>query len=210
MTSKREKLIELLETVVDPVVVATCGEVHVSTARVADHLIANGVTFIDFNRGNYIDISGMRFGRLVALERKDAAKATQAMWLCQCDCGKQVTVRGQALRIGKTQSCGCMAVERKQQSTYKTKLYQEWVTLKSICNNPNNQRYKNYGGRGIRVCDEWLHDFKAFRDWAMANGYDENAPRGQCTLDRIDNDNGYSPDNCRWVSMKVQATNRRR
>ena len=193
MTSKREKLIELLD---DAFLESDTNYGMPSASQVADHLIANGVTFIDFNRGNYIDISGMRFGRLVALERKDAAKATQAMWLCQCDCGKQVTVRGQALRIGKTQSCGCMAVERKQQSTYKTKLYQEWVTLKSICNNPNSQRYKNYGGRGIRVCDEWLHDFKAFRDWAMANGYNETAPAALRKLQRFATDGNYCPENC--------------
>ena len=75
---------------------------------------------------------------------------------------------------------------------------------------PNSNSYKNYGGRGIKVCPEWRESFEAFHDWAMANGYDENAPRGQCTIDRIDNDKGYSPDNCRWVSMAVQNTNKRR
>ena len=75
------------------------------------------------------------------------------------------------------------------------------------CTNPKHNRYHRYGGRGISVCDEWRNDFQAFYDWSMSNGYDENAPKGQCTIDRIDNDEGYYPDNCRWVDMKIQRHN---
>jgi len=81
--------------------------------------------------------------------------------------------------------------------------------MKDRCYNQNVSQFKDYGGRGIIVCDEWKDDFKAFYDWAVSHGYDENAPHGQCTIDRIDNNKGYSPDNCRWVSMEVQVLNKR-
>jgi hypothetical protein len=76
------------------------------------------------------------------------------------------------------------------------------------CSNPSDKNYNRYGGRGISVCDEWREDFQAFYEWAIANGYDETAPVGECTIDRIDNDKGYAPDNCRWVDLKTQQNNK--
>ena len=88
-----------------------------------------------------------------------------------------------------------------------TRLHKVWIMMKQRCNNPNTGEYHRYGGRGIKVCDEWL-SFANFRDWAMSNGYEPNAPRGECTLDRIDNDGNYEPSNCRWIDLKEQMVNR--
>lgn len=91
----------------------------------------------------------------------------------------------------------------------KSRLYTVWRGMKSRCTNPNHPAYKHYGGRGIDICDEWKHDFSAFRDWAVANGYNENAALGQCSIDRIDNDQGYCPTNCRWATAREQSYNKR-
>ena len=158
------------------------------------------------------DLTGQRFNRLVAIERCGTI-CGMAAWLCQCDCGKQIVVIGSDLRKNHTKSCGCLRNELSTERCSKhgkkgTRLYVVWKAMNQRCSNPSSTAFKRYGGRGITVCDEWKHDFQAFYDWAMANGYDENAHRGQCTIDRIDNNKGYSPDNCQWVDMKTQIHNR--
>ena len=160
-----------------------------------------------------IDLLGMKFGRLTV--RKEAPKRGKFIcWECDCDCGNTAIVTTRDLRNGDTKSCGCLAQENRSachvtHGQADTRLYFIWQNMKHRCNLENNVEYFRYGGRGIKVCKEWEHDFGAFSTWAYENGYEPLAPRGECTIDRINNDAGYSPDNCRWVSMKEQCKNRR-
>lgn len=157
------------------------------------------------------DLTGQRFGRLVVLQRVKKENNKNTFWLCKCDCGKEKTVRAECLKSKNTQSCGC----KQRESTLihgksNTKLYTVWSAMIQRCYNKNSKVYKYYGGRGIVMCDEWKNSFQAFYDWAMANGYDENLPQGKCTIDRINNEGSYEPNNCRWTTQKNQSNNTRR
>ncbi len=159
------------------------------------------------------ELTGQRFGRLTVIRRSGATPQRLATWLCRCDCGNECVVSRTCLVDGYTKSCGCLNIEavKARRTTHKkfnTRLYWVWANMIQRCSNPKHNSYHRYGGRGITVCDQWRYSFQAFYDWAMTAGYDENAPRGQCTIDRIDNDKGYSPDNCRWVNMATQSRNK--
>lgn len=140
-----------------------------------------------------VPMVGRCFGSLtVASESHKSANGT-VYWFCACKCGRTVTVRGDRLRSGKTQSCGCKPKGRKIHGKAGTRLYRTWSNMKRRCFDPYNPNYGRYGGRGIKVCDEWANSFEAFAEWAVYNGWNPTAKRGDCTLDRINNDGDYCP-----------------
>lgn len=161
---------------------------------------------------------GERFGRLLVIERADDYVAPSGkhhvMWKCLCDCGNSTTVDAGQLSSGKTKSCGCLHREKLDTGNVKhggryDRLYKVFANMKNRCYNENSRDYAYYGARGIKVCDAWLNNYATFKEWAYANGYDDSAEYGQCTIDRIDVNGNYEPGNCRWVSMSIQSKNRR-
>lgn len=154
------------------------------------------------------DLTSQKFGRLTALYRLHNIKG-RTKWLCVCDCGNFKEVNTVKLTSGHTRSCGCLQKDItsnyfKKHGQTKTRLYKIWQGMKKRCYNLNCKSYNYYGVRGIKVCDEWLNDYQTFYDWSINNGYKESL-----TIDRINNDGNYEPNNCRWVDQKTQNRNSR-
>ena len=157
--------------------------------------------------GTFEDLTGQRFGRLTVIKRVESNKSG-TRWLCKCDCGNETVALAPNLKRGNTSSCGCLKKEKMSKLNIKhgkthTRLFYTWQNMMRRCRDPKNKEYGNYGGRGIAVCDEWK-DFETFYAWATANGYTD-----ELTIDRINNDKDYCPENCRFISIQEQQRNRR-
>ena len=171
------------------------------------HTTSCGCARVESNHHRSMDLTDQRFGRLVVIERADRTPSGAIRWKCKCDCGKTTVVAQSNLRMGHTQSCGCLSVEtsRKQSlihgDAHVSRIYEIWKNMRSRCNNANNPAYANYGGRGISICEEWS-SYPAFKAWALSHGYADNL-----SIDRIDVNQGYAPENCRWATAKTQSNN---
>ena len=168
------------------------------------------------------DLTGERFGKLTVVRRVEDHISSSGnrypQYLCQCDCGNTFVAYAQALTGGHAWQCGCETnryLPRKEDRHGDAspdapghRLYGLWSGIKRRCYNSNFPTYPEYGGKGIEMCDDWREDYKSFKDWAIENGYDIEAKRGECTIDRIDFEGNYSPENCRFVSISEQNDNK--
>lgn len=166
--------------------------------------------------GRIRNIAGQKFGRLTCIKVVGADKRKRALWLCQCSCGMEKIVLGNSLVTGVTKSCGCLQKEKAAETGRNKRthgfgaegkcssgLYKSWSHMKQRCMNKKCQDYHRYGGRGIKVCEEWL-DFDNFHRWAINNGYEKGR-----SIERINNDGDYCPSNCKWATAQEQNNNKR-
>lgn len=160
--------------------------------------------------GKLIDLKGKKIGRLTVICRNGSNKKGHPLWLCRCDCGNEKNIIGESLRNNKTKSCGCLRDEKiKKGLTNKhnmsnTRLYRIWNAMKRRCLTKTNDTFEHYGGRGIKICNEWIEDYMNFYNWAINSGYSD-----ELTIDRIEVNGNYEPSNCRWITIQEQQNNKR-
>lgn len=155
---------------------------------------------------NFEDLTGKTYNMLTVIKRLPNDSSGATVWECQCECGRITKVRSNNLKNGNVKSCGCLK-HRSTSTTHNksnTKLYGIWNAMRQRCYNPNYHAYKNYGGRGITICDDWVNSFNNFYNWAINNGYQEGL-----SIERINVDDNYYPNNCTWITLAQQAQNRR-
>lgn len=183
-----------------------CGNTAIRTGKALKSSLNSGC---DNCRWEYFDLIGKTFGSLKVVSKHSSGNG-EVVWNCECVCGKIIQVSTGRLNFGNVTSCGCMKRNRtiERNATHglsNTRLYEIWIGMKKRCYDENSERYKDYGGRGITICSEWLNDFQAFYDWAVANGY-----RDDLTIERKDVNGNYCPENCEWIPMAKQMRNQRK
>lgn len=191
-----------------------CGKMH----EVATNNLTRGKVKscgCDYRRP--YDYSGQRFGKLLVVSPCTNDNGRQG-WLCKCDCGNETFIETGRLTAAlkypdnhkyTVNSCGCALGGQPIHGGSRTRLYSVWVHMKRRCYDKNDVNFRHYGARGIKMCDKWRNDFSAFQAWALSNGFDESLKWSDCTIDRIDVNGNYEPNNCRWVDMHTQLLNRR-
>lgn len=162
--------------------------------------------------GKFKDLTGLKFGKLTVIEQAGHDKYNKILWKCKCDCGNETITHGRDLVNGHCKSCGCLlSVNKKKRSRFKglsdTRIYTIWKGMIQRCNNSNCDAYSYYGAKGIKVCDEWsgTQGFFNFVAWSLENGYNKDL-----TIDRINGQDGYCPNNCRWADWSTQRRNQNR